>query len=82
MLLEYPELGSRLDNNLRHFVLRRFPFSIVYSSTADVITSLPLRTEAESQSTGDCVFKTDKKAVEGDACVKCVSAQRQRWAGV
>ena len=29
LLLEHPELGSRLDDALRHFVLRRFPFSVV-----------------------------------------------------
>ena len=29
LLLANPELGARADNNLRHFVLRRFPFSIV-----------------------------------------------------
>jgi hypothetical protein len=32
ILLEHPELGARLDENLRHFVLRRFPFSVVYSA--------------------------------------------------
>lgn len=26
LLLEHPDLGSRLDDQLRHFVLRRFPF--------------------------------------------------------
>ena len=29
LLLENPELGSRLDEDLRHFVLRRFPSSVV-----------------------------------------------------
>ena len=37
LLLEHPELGSRLDNSLRHFVLRKFPFSVVYAATADLI---------------------------------------------
>jgi toxin ParE1/3/4 len=27
ILLEHPELGARSDEDLRHFVLRRFPFS-------------------------------------------------------
>ena len=33
MLLEDPELGARADDNLRHFVLRRFPFSVVCRDT-------------------------------------------------
>lgn len=37
LLLEHPELGSRLDHDLRHFILRRFPFSIVYAVTADLV---------------------------------------------
>jgi toxin ParE1/3/4 len=37
LLLEHPELGSKLDNELRHFVLRRFPFSIVYAVVSNVI---------------------------------------------
>ena len=36
LLLDHPELGSRLDDELRHFVLRRFPFSIVYAVASDV----------------------------------------------
>ena len=37
LLLEHPELGSRLDDELRHFVLRRFPFSVVYAVVSDVV---------------------------------------------
>lgn len=37
LLLERPELGSRLDDELRHFVLRKFPFSIVYAVVADLV---------------------------------------------
>ena len=37
LLLEHPELGSRLDENLRHFVLRKFPFSIVYAVVSDLV---------------------------------------------
>ncbi len=37
LLLENPELGSRLDGDLRHFVLRRFPFSVVYAVTPDFV---------------------------------------------
>lgn len=37
LLLEHPEMGSRLDNDLRHFVLRKFPFSVVYAVTTDLV---------------------------------------------
>jgi len=37
LLLAHPELGSRLDDELRHFVLRRFPFSVVYAVVSDVL---------------------------------------------
>ncbi|MDH4165627.1 MAG: type II toxin-antitoxin system RelE/ParE family toxin [Gammaproteobacteria bacterium] len=37
LLLDRPELGSRLDDELRHFVLRRFPFSVVYAVASDVV---------------------------------------------
>jgi toxin ParE1/3/4 len=37
LLLEHPDSGSRLDKDLRHFVLRRFPFSVVYAATAEMI---------------------------------------------
>lgn len=38
LLLEHPELGSRLDNDLRHFVLRKFPFSVVYAVVSDIVS--------------------------------------------
>ncbi|HZF14967.1 MAG TPA: type II toxin-antitoxin system RelE/ParE family toxin [Steroidobacteraceae bacterium] len=37
LLLENPESGSMLAGGLRHFVLRRFPFSVVYAGAADLI---------------------------------------------
>jgi plasmid stabilization system protein ParE len=37
LLLEYPEIGARVDENLRHLVLRKFPFSVVYAVAADLI---------------------------------------------
>jgi len=37
ILLEHPELGAKVDKNLRHFVLRRFPFSVVYAATGQVV---------------------------------------------
>lgn len=37
LLLDHPELGSRLDDALRHFVLRRFPFSVVYAVPGELV---------------------------------------------
>lgn len=37
LLLDHPELGSRLGEELRHFVLRRFPFSVVYAVAGDLV---------------------------------------------
>lgn len=37
LLLANPELGSEIDEDLRHFVLRRFPFSVVYAITSTLI---------------------------------------------
>jgi toxin ParE1/3/4 len=36
LVLEHPEMGARVDENLRHFVLRKFPFSVVYAITGDL----------------------------------------------
>lgn len=37
LLLEHPEMGAHVDENLRHFVLRKFPFSVVYAVASDLI---------------------------------------------
>lgn len=37
LLLEHPEIGARVDENLRHFVLRKFPFSVVYAVADDLV---------------------------------------------
>lgn len=37
LLLEHSEMGARVDESLRHFVLRRFPFSVVYAVASDLI---------------------------------------------
>lgn len=42
LLLEHPELGARVDKTLRHFVLRKFPFSVVYVVTTDLIYILAI----------------------------------------
>jgi toxin ParE1/3/4 len=36
-LLEYPEAGTPADPVLRRFVLRRFPFTLYYTSDSDVL---------------------------------------------
>jgi toxin ParE1/3/4 len=42
LLLEHPDLGASVDETLRHFVLRKFPFSVVYAVTADLIYILAI----------------------------------------
>ena len=42
VLLDRPEIGSRLDEDLRHFVLRKFPFSIIYAVSGDLISIVAL----------------------------------------
>lgn len=37
LLLEHPEIGPQVARDLRKFVLRRFPFTLVYSATPDVL---------------------------------------------
>lgn len=37
LLLQHPEMGASVDENLRQFVLRRFPFSVVYAVIVDRI---------------------------------------------
>ncbi len=32
LLSEQPLIGQQIDNNLRRFLLHRFPFSLIYSS--------------------------------------------------
>ena len=37
LMLDQPEIGSLVDPNLRKFILTRFPFTLYYSGTADVL---------------------------------------------
>ena len=37
LLLQHPEIGSIADPNLRRIVLDRFPFTLYYSVTSDVL---------------------------------------------
>jgi plasmid stabilization system protein ParE len=36
-LLEYPEIGSPIDADLRRLMLTRFPYFLIYSSTSDLL---------------------------------------------
>ena len=37
LLLANPEIGSHIEGDLRHFVLRRFPYSVIYARTSEVL---------------------------------------------
>ena len=37
LLLEYPDIGQAVDSDLRRFVLPRFPFTLIYSATSEVL---------------------------------------------
>ena len=37
LLLEHPEIGRPADPDLRQFILHRFPFTLYYSVTSDVL---------------------------------------------
>lgn len=37
LLLEHPKSGESIDAELRHFVLRRFPHSIIYSVVGETL---------------------------------------------
>ena len=37
LLLDQPEIGPLVDPNLRKFILTRFPFTVYYCVTADVL---------------------------------------------
>ncbi len=37
LLLRHPEIGPAIDVDLRKFVLDRFPFTLIYSVSADVL---------------------------------------------
>jgi plasmid stabilization system protein ParE len=37
LLLEHPEVGSKIEPDLRRFALDRFPYTIIYSVSRDVL---------------------------------------------
>jgi plasmid stabilization system protein ParE len=53
LLRQHPELGPHLDDELRRFVLIRFPYTLIYSVSSRCCTSWwsPIRTAAPD--TGD-----------------------------
>lgn len=36
-LMEYPQIGSLIDADLRRLLLTRFPYFLIYSSTSDLL---------------------------------------------
>ena len=37
LLLRHPEIGQSVDSDLRRFVLPRFPFTLIYSATSEIL---------------------------------------------
>jgi toxin ParE1/3/4 len=37
LLIDNPKLGATVEGEIRHFVLRRFPFSVIYAEVGDVL---------------------------------------------
>jgi plasmid stabilization system protein ParE len=37
LLLDHPDIGRLVDPHLRRLVLPRFPFSLIYSTTSDLL---------------------------------------------
>jgi len=37
LLQQYPEIGPQLDDELRQFVLNRFPYTLIYSVSSAVL---------------------------------------------
>ena len=37
LLLDYPEIGARVEGELRGFGLNRFPYTLIYSVSSDVL---------------------------------------------
>lgn len=52
LLYETPQIGAPVDEELRHFVLRRFPHSMCMRFSARDSLSLPSLMEAGSRDTG------------------------------
>ena len=57
LLLENPELGAQVDGDIRHFVLRRFPFSVIYVATRDVVYILAVA--HSSREPGYCILRSE-----------------------
>jgi hypothetical protein len=65
LLLERPELGARVIGEIRHFVLQRFPFSIIYVVLRSCSTSSPSLTAVEAPLTGSRDSSADSEQFSG-----------------
>ena len=52
LLLLHPELGTPVDPGLRKFALERFPFTLIYSVSADVLRVEVVALKAVVRTTG------------------------------
>ncbi|HLS82304.1 MAG TPA: type II toxin-antitoxin system RelE/ParE family toxin [Steroidobacter sp.] len=76
LLLDHPEMGARVDESLRHFVLRKFPFPVVYAVASDLIYIIVLsRMAAVNLSTGGCESRIANKLSEPT----CETHAAQQW---
>lgn len=37
LLIENPKLGAPMEGGIRHFVMRNFPFSVIYAEVGDIL---------------------------------------------
>jgi plasmid stabilization system protein ParE len=37
LLIKNPKLGAPIQEDIRHFVLRQFPFSVIYAEVGDIL---------------------------------------------
>jgi len=42
MLIKNPKLGAPIQEDIRHFVLRQFPFSVIYAEVGDILYLLAI----------------------------------------
>lgn len=69
VLLQYPDMGTPIETDLRKLVLERFPYSLIYSRTPDIISSSRSRTTDVRRATGSyepnavCVWSANWKSL-------------------
>jgi toxin ParE1/3/4 len=42
LLIKNPKLGAPIQEDIRHFVLRQFPFSVIYAEVGDILYVLAI----------------------------------------